>query len=99
MQALSICLHALNLLKYRDMLMTSTSPELLSSTEERVRHVDISVAARRPAPNGKSEAKEAKEDKHAQQEKQNLFELQFSHSCELLHFTPRRILNCVQEAE
>jgi DNA-directed RNA polymerase specialized sigma24 family protein len=78
------------------MLMTSTSPELLPSTAERVRRVDIPVAARRPEPDGKSEAKE---DKDAQQEKQNLFDLQFSHSCELLHFIARRILNCVQEAE
>jgi hypothetical protein len=83
--------------------MTSTSPELLPSTAERVRHVDIPVAARRPEPNGKSgqakEDKKDKEDKDAQQEKQNTFDLQFSHSCELLHFIARRILNCVEEAE
>jgi DNA-directed RNA polymerase specialized sigma24 family protein len=82
------------------MLMTSTSPELLRSTAERVRNVDTPVAARRPEPNGKSgEAKKAKEEKDAQQDKQNLFDLQFSHSCELLHFIARRILNCVEEAE
>src|SRR5882757_7596556 len=116
MQALSICLHTLNSLKYRDLLMTSTSPELLRSTAERVRHVDIPVAARRSEPNGKSgqaeeatedkkakeakedkKAKEAKEAKDAQQDKQNTFDLQFSHSRELLHFIARRILNCVQE--
>jgi DNA-directed RNA polymerase specialized sigma24 family protein len=79
--------------------MTSTSTELLRSTAERVRHVDIPVAAHRPEPNGKSEAKEAKENKDAQQERQNTFDLQFSHSCELLHFIARRILNCVEEAE
>jgi DNA-directed RNA polymerase specialized sigma24 family protein len=83
--------------------MTSTSPELLRSTAERVRHVDIPVAARRPEPNGKSgQAEEAEEDKKAkdaQQDKQNTFDLQFSHSRELLHFIARRILNCVQEAE
>jgi DNA-directed RNA polymerase specialized sigma24 family protein len=83
--------------------MTSTSPELLRSTAERVRHVDIPVAAHRPEPKGKSgqakEDKKAKEDKDAQQDKQNIFDLQFAHSCELLHFIARRILNCVQEAE
>jgi DNA-directed RNA polymerase specialized sigma24 family protein len=82
------------------MLMTSTSPELLRSTAERVRPVDIPVAARRPESDGKSgQAKESKEDKDAQQEKQNTFDLQFAHSCELLHFIARRILNCVEEAE
>jgi DNA-directed RNA polymerase specialized sigma24 family protein len=81
--------------------MTSTSPELLRSTAERVRPVDIPVAAHRPEPNGKSgQAKEEdKKDKDAQQDRQNIFDLQFAHSCELLHFIARRILNCVQEAE
>src|SRR5260370_16719455 len=69
------------------MLMTYTSPELPTAAEG-VKQADLSVGRRHIKPDG-----------HSGEEIQSTFELQFSHSCELLHFIARRILNCVQEAE
>src|SRR6266851_471062 len=69
------------------MLMTYTSPELPTAAEG-VKQADLSVGCRHIKPDG-----------HSREEIQSTFELQFSHSCELLHFIARRILNCVQEAE
>jgi DNA-directed RNA polymerase specialized sigma24 family protein len=58
------------------------------------------MAGRRREPDGESgKNKEGKENKVDGQDKQDTFDLQFSHTCELLHFIARRILNCVEEAE
>jgi DNA-directed RNA polymerase specialized sigma24 family protein len=69
------------------MLMTYTSPELPSAAEC-VEQIDLPVGSRHLKPDGESG-----------EERENTFELQFSRSCELLHFIASRILNCVQEAE
>jgi DNA-directed RNA polymerase specialized sigma24 family protein len=76
--------------------MISASPQLRSTTEECPRHLDIPMAGRRREPDGESGKNENKVDG---QDKQDIFDLQFSHAGELLHFIARRILNCVEEAE
>jgi DNA-directed RNA polymerase specialized sigma24 family protein len=70
--------------------MTSTSPEL-PTTAECPEQADLPAGCHLK-PDGDSA-------EHIQSTTQSTFELQFSHSCELLHFIARRILNCVQEAE
>jgi hypothetical protein len=77
--------------------MISISPQLLSTTEECPKHLNIPIAGRRREPDGESGLN--KENKVDGQIKQDTFDLQFSHACELLHFIARRILNCVEEAE
>jgi len=82
------------------MLMTSTSPQLLYTTEGCPRHLDIPLAGRHRKPDAEScQNKESKENKVDGQIKQNTFDLRFSRACELLHFIARRILNCVEEAD
>jgi DNA-directed RNA polymerase specialized sigma24 family protein len=69
------------------MLMTYTSPEP-PPTARSVEQFDLRVGSRPLKPDGESS-----------EDIQSTFELQFSRSCELLHFIACRILNCVQEAE
>jgi DNA-directed RNA polymerase specialized sigma24 family protein len=70
------------------MLMTYTSPELLPTAAESVRHLDIPVARRHLEP-----------DREAAEDTQSTFDLQLSRNRGLLYFIAQRILNCAQEAE
>jgi DNA-directed RNA polymerase specialized sigma24 family protein len=69
------------------MLMTYTSPEP-PPTARSVEQFDLPVGSRPLKPDGESS-----------EDIQSTFELQFSRSCELLHFIARRILQCIEEAE
>ena len=68
--------------------MTYTSPELLPPASRPVEPFDVRIGSRPLKPDGESS-----------EDIQSIFELQFSRSCELLHFIARRILNCAHEAE
>ena len=77
----------INQLQYRDMLMTSTSPELPRAAE-RVGRIDVPPGSRHLKPDGKS-----------REDTQSAFELQFSRCRKLLQFIALRILNCAEEAD
>jgi DNA-directed RNA polymerase specialized sigma24 family protein len=70
------------------MLMTYTSPELISTSAKSVGQADLPVGSRHLKPDGES-----------RDDSTTTFELQFSRCRKLLQFIARRILNCVQEAE
>jgi DNA-directed RNA polymerase specialized sigma24 family protein len=72
--------------------MTYTSPELIPTPAESVKHVGLPAGSLHLEPD-----RESREDRH--QERTDTFELQFSRSRRLLLFVARRILNCVREAE
>jgi DNA-directed RNA polymerase specialized sigma24 family protein len=77
------------------MLMTYTSPELIPTPAESVKHVGLPAGSRHLEPDRQS--RQSREDRR--EDTKDIFELQFSHSRRLLLFVARRILNCAQEAE
>lgn len=83
------------------MLMTYTSPELIPTPAESVKHAGLPAGSRHLKPDGVSrEPRGPREDNREDtNDTKDTFELQFSHSRRLLFFLARRILNCVQEAE
>jgi hypothetical protein len=85
--------------------MTYTSPELIPTPAESVKHAGLPAGSRHLKPDGVSrEPSEPRNDNRKDNREdtndtKDTFELQFSHSRRLLLFLARRILNCVQEAE
>jgi DNA-directed RNA polymerase specialized sigma24 family protein len=83
--------------------MTYTSPELIPTPAESLKHAGLPAGSRHLKPDGASrDAREnTREDtrEDTRHDTKDAFELQFSRSRRLLFFLARRILNCVQEAE
>jgi DNA-directed RNA polymerase specialized sigma24 family protein len=78
--------------------MTYTSPELIPTPAESVKHTGLPAGSRHLKPDGVSrEPSKPREDNR--EDTNDTFELRFSRSRRLLFFLARRILNCVQEAE
>jgi hypothetical protein len=89
--------------------MTYTSPELISTPAESVKHAGLPAGSRHlkpdgvsrePRPDHREDHREGnREDTKDTKDTTDTFELQFSHSRRLLDFLARRILNCAEEAE
>jgi DNA-directed RNA polymerase specialized sigma24 family protein len=74
------------------MLMTYTSPELISTPATSVKHAGLPAGSRHLEPD-----RQSRED--SREDTKSIFELQFSRSRRLLFFVARRILNSIPEAE